>query len=84
MNQLDQNDKQNLLLLIHFPADKIEEWFNTFSEDDRKYASELMSYYSAWLSEQSSAALKIFEESLGNPSQWNESRTLLESIMNRK
>lgn len=84
IQQLNEHDKKNLIFLLNLHQENLEECFNTFSEDDRKYASELMSYYSAWLSAQSSTAREKFEASLGDSSQWRESRDVLDSIMYRK
>jgi hypothetical protein len=46
---MKQNDRENLRFLLNCDPQQLREWYNTVSDDDLIYASELMERYAKFL-----------------------------------
>lgn len=46
---MDQFDQANLKFLLNCNSQQLREWYNTVSDDDLRYASELMERYADFL-----------------------------------
>jgi hypothetical protein len=42
---MNEYDRANLFFLMNATPEELEEWYNSVSEDDHEYASELMAEY---------------------------------------
>lgn len=67
---MTQNDVLNLIFILQASEETILDWWSKTSEDDHKYASELLDRYSELL----------YEEKL-NQTDWEESQNILGRIM---
>lgn len=70
---MDENDLVNLIFLLEASQETILDWWENTSEDDHKYAMELLDRYSELIAEKT--------EKLGNPDTWIESQSILGRIM---
>lgn len=67
---MTQNDILNLVFLLEASEETILDWWSKTSEDDHKYASELLDTYS-----------EILNEEKLNTNDWFESQNILGRIM---
>lgn len=70
---MSENDIINLIFILSASPETILDWWNKVSEDDHKYATELLKTYSE--------ILYIETEKIGQPDTWLESQSVLGKIM---
>lgn len=74
---MNQNDQKNLRFLLSRSPAQLREWYNTVSEEDLRYASELMEQY-AWYLEDQIQELAI--ESKLSQVPWTEAQSVISMI----